>query len=352
MVLSKIWININTFYILFFSSVRPTGRRRNLNQISDDEDSERREEEEENVYLNPSLEGIEALNPSTATNVYKNVMASVGSAATRGSSQQACPAHRELASQAAVIAEDELVGDDWLIEDVRPTNKRKHTDIDKLFATGGVPRSQRDPVDRGQTRSNHSRKNSGKSNNNNNSSSKKRRTEPEVAETNEEIADIDDFNDDFFMADVMLMDDNIPSNSLSDTLSDRQDTHQKPKPKKQQKLTHMLSVDRSVNRLSLNRSHVRAAPIFTPQMAAPQPSQPVTACQPVIGALMRLNVKIQDKTIMVPVSMQRYAVLLETFHCIILTHVVANHHKKNPKNISCVYSRMTPSIILIFILQL
>ena len=54
--------------------------------------------------------------------------------------QRTKPSRPELPKPqtSALVDENEYVGDDWLIDDMQPSNKRKRLDVDHMFSTRGT----------------------------------------------------------------------------------------------------------------------------------------------------------------------------------------------------------------------
>ena len=48
----------------------------------------------------------------------------------------------------ALVSADEVAGDDWLIEDVRPTVKRKRLDVDSVFRGTSATKKRRSAANR------------------------------------------------------------------------------------------------------------------------------------------------------------------------------------------------------------
>ena len=111
--------------IQIFLNFRCVGFRPVSSMPSEDE-----EVEEEDMYHNPLLEDITA-SPQTAAEAYRSSILALGSSTHRAmarvavtaptsSSQAQRPAHRP-----ALIDEREMVGDDWLIDDLQPSSRKR-----------------------------------------------------------------------------------------------------------------------------------------------------------------------------------------------------------------------------------
>ncbi|XP_077993880.1 tonsoku-like protein [Glandiceps talaboti] len=118
----------------------------NIDSMDTEDESREREnvntevEESDELYRNPLIDNFTDFSqPENASSVYRDAIANMGSAARRTSSQT--PQQRlnladSDANQPALVAEDEYTGDDWLIDDMRQRpSKRKRIDIESVFRT-------------------------------------------------------------------------------------------------------------------------------------------------------------------------------------------------------------------------
>ena len=101
------------------------------------EDVEEQEDSEE-FYPNPALERI-LTSDSDAVSEYSGTIMGVRSSALTQVVQPNKQTSRTVPkpSTSALLNEDEAVGDDWLIEDVK-SSRQKHTNIDSVFTTRGT----------------------------------------------------------------------------------------------------------------------------------------------------------------------------------------------------------------------
>ena len=99
-------------------------------------------EEEEEAYQNPQLEVIAAA-AQTATEAYRTSILALGSSAQRAMARSApgpspspspSPHARRQAHRPALIDEREVVGDDWLVQDVQPPSRKRR----ELGSLGGI----------------------------------------------------------------------------------------------------------------------------------------------------------------------------------------------------------------------
>ena len=87
-------------------------------------------EEEEDVYRNPRLEDITA-SPQTAAEAYRSSILALGSSTHRAMARVAVttptslPQAQRPAHRPALIDEREMVGDDWLIDDLQPSSRKR-----------------------------------------------------------------------------------------------------------------------------------------------------------------------------------------------------------------------------------
>ena len=92
--------------------------------------SEDEEVEEEDVYRNPRLEDITA-SPQTAAEAYRSSILALGSSTHRAMARVAVttptslPQAQRPAHRPALIDEREMVGDDWLIDDLQPSSRKR-----------------------------------------------------------------------------------------------------------------------------------------------------------------------------------------------------------------------------------
>ncbi len=114
------------------------------------EDLEELEDSEE-LYLNPALESIKRINPDAGYSEYSGTIMEVRSSAVTQHIQPSKPTLQTVPRPptSALLSENEAVGDDWLIDDVKPS-RQKHTNIDSVFTTRGTrSRKSHDSVDEG-----------------------------------------------------------------------------------------------------------------------------------------------------------------------------------------------------------
>lgn len=98
-------------------------------------------DDSQETYPNPRLQKEKA--PKRATDFYRSAIKGVGLSATK----MVCPSQPRN-SQAPkevqpFLAEEETPDDDWLIDDMRPANKKRRLDVNDLFSTSQT--SQRAP---------------------------------------------------------------------------------------------------------------------------------------------------------------------------------------------------------------
>ncbi len=108
------------------------------------------QQDSEEIYLNPALESLEVIDPNDAANVFQKTIMEVRSSAITQNKKPwksaSHPAPKPSAPVPALLNEQETIGDDWLIEDLKPS-RRKQTNIDAFFGTGGTrSRKPRDSV--------------------------------------------------------------------------------------------------------------------------------------------------------------------------------------------------------------
>ncbi|XP_076449384.1 tonsoku-like protein [Babylonia areolata] len=91
-------------------------------------DSASSDEGEADVYRNPQLEDLVASSQS-ATETYRSSILALGSSTQRAEVRASVskPARRSQrdASQPALLSEQEMVGDDWLIDDLQPSSRKR-----------------------------------------------------------------------------------------------------------------------------------------------------------------------------------------------------------------------------------
>ncbi|XP_061196939.1 tonsoku-like protein [Saccostrea echinata] len=126
-----------------------TSMRRTLSSGSES-DSEIQEtesidftEESQDAYPNPLLQKEKP--PKRATEFYKSAIKAVGLSATKmvsASQPSNSKAQKEIQP---FLAEEEVLDDDWLIDDMKPTNRKRRLDVNDVFPKSQVPSSQRGP---------------------------------------------------------------------------------------------------------------------------------------------------------------------------------------------------------------
>ncbi|XP_064599134.1 tonsoku-like protein [Liolophura sinensis] len=265
-------------------SSKRTGSRQ-MDDDSSDSDSE--------VYIPSS-----SVNQSeSAKDSYKTAIAAVGSSALRRNSQMTSQrtssinSNKASNSRPALVNDDEIVGDDWLIDDVRPlSKKRKNPEIEKLMTTGlregseCVKRQKRSDEVLSDTEN----------------------LDPECVEP----SDVEDGGDGDLM--VVTAEDSNDSNdpdigqffsqvvrsvvcrSPSVVGSGRPTRRQKPR---QLKLTRLLARNCEVS-TSKRGSMSQSEPTVPSSIPTPADSRLSTVSQP---AAMKVKVRVKDKLLLIPV---------------------------------------------------
>nr|XP_006824749.1 PREDICTED: tonsoku-like protein-like [Saccoglossus kowalevskii] len=215
-------------------------------------DEDWNQNEFDDMYDNPLLADLEDFTESSsATDVYQDAINKLGSAINRTSSQR--PQQRTSTQQTpALVPEENYIADDWLIDDVahRPA-KRKRFGIESAFKTLG---SSQDRTTSG----------------------------------------------------------NRPKNSL--TVGNRLSVKHKAKRSKQMKLTNMAvsTTRRAHNDVSPSPSDDNDDVIIESQSNDRLPEMPHTVSNNTVtnpvGAPMRVRVKVQDKTFLIPVPSRDKAI--------------------------------------------
>lgn len=98
-------------------------------------------DDSQETYPNPRLQKEKA--PKRATDFYRSAIKGVGLSATKmvsPSQQRNSQAPKEVQP---FLAEEETPDDDWLIDDMRPANKKRRLDVNDVFSTSQT--SQRAP---------------------------------------------------------------------------------------------------------------------------------------------------------------------------------------------------------------
>ncbi|KAK3086523.1 hypothetical protein FSP39_019578 [Pinctada imbricata] len=115
--------------------------RRTLSSDSEDDSSnmDNNDQDLENIYRNPNLKR-ESISTS-ATDSYKTAIRSVGqSANSREHSSQSTSllSARKEKAEGAFVDEEKFVDDDWLIDDMRPSSKRRRVNVNGAFTSGNT----------------------------------------------------------------------------------------------------------------------------------------------------------------------------------------------------------------------
>lgn len=99
-------------------------------------------EDSEETYPNPLLEESA---PKRATDFYKSAIKRVGLSASKMVSASQPSTSKALKEIQPYLAEEEMLDDDWLIDDMRPTGKKRRLDVNDVFSKNSVSSSQRAP---------------------------------------------------------------------------------------------------------------------------------------------------------------------------------------------------------------
>lgn len=132
-------IKVLRFYFLF---------RRTLSSGSESEEMTEPEaalltDDSQEVYPNPRLQKEKA--PKRATDFYRSAIKGVGLRATKMVSPSQPRNSQAPKEVQPFLAEEETPDDDWLIDDMRPTNKKRRLDVNDVFSTNQTSSSQRAP---------------------------------------------------------------------------------------------------------------------------------------------------------------------------------------------------------------
>ncbi|XP_062583507.1 LOW QUALITY PROTEIN: tonsoku-like protein [Saccostrea cucullata] len=100
-------------------------------------------EDSQDAYPNPLLQKEKP--PKRATEFYKSAIKGVGLSATKMVSVSQPSNSKPQKEIQPFLAEEEILDDDWLIDDMKPTNRKRRLDVNDIFPKSQVPSSQRGP---------------------------------------------------------------------------------------------------------------------------------------------------------------------------------------------------------------
>ena len=219
---------------------------------------------------------IKEVPATNATEAYKEALFGIGSAVRKAQtvqSRKVSQLDHSANEMPSLIPQNEIVGDDWLVDDMRPT-KRKKYDMDGVFST----KSTRD----------HSAPRSGE----------KRKHSKENSDENADL-NVNVFHDEEPLSeDIVINEDESAVNIIENyDLNVSQDEsepsrHQRSKRSRQLKLTKFTSSTPNSFKNDVNTSLRETQ--NTPQNHSVHSSQ--VARQP-----MRVKVKVKDKLFLIPV---------------------------------------------------
>ncbi|XP_041376407.1 tonsoku-like protein isoform X2 [Gigantopelta aegis] len=267
------------------------------------------DEDSGDIYVNPHLEGHNS-DRETATTVYRDAIKSVGSSALRPTHRASISTKPHTSEISSLLTEDKIVGDDWLIEDIKSSTKRKRVDVDGFFSADRLRNVDPDDVKAKKRKSS-----------NNDAVSSDSRVETEV-----ERCDIQDYDSEPDVMRGVRHEDHIDVDRLTDlervsasdsesSVNDLQlgsvdslsrSTQKKWTVKKKHKQLKLTSFGTSQKRNVVNTetssnlmgvSFTNGSIPVEADVGRIGQSQIVTFA----GCLMRLRVKVMDKTFLIPV---------------------------------------------------
>jgi hypothetical protein len=237
---------------------------------------------------------------------------SLGSAASRRFQKHPSNHVTKSVPKSALMTECETVGDDWLIDDLRPSSKKHKGPTSNFVTTSGTKRKRSGDGDGSHSQQSKRSSDSRFSTNDDDAA--------DIVEISDQptISSSDDNVNNILNSELNFGEDSSSNDSIIEMLPDLDDfrpssksqreghdTSKKPKRQRQLKLTSFQKASFAAGLNRENNSHTRVA--FQDQSRGGLDALPAMSHDPVIPApslLMRVKVRIKDKLILVPI-MQR-----------------------------------------------
>lgn len=257
------------------------------------------------VHANPELDGFVS-QPSSATEIYRNAMDMMGSASRHGVnfSQPVTQANKSDNDRCALVNEDNCINDDWLIDDMQPS-KRRRVDVNGVFSTSNTRRSGERRCSKEET--NRQDRVNGIQDREVIESSNKERTCDKRQERSEcsGLGSDNDLLVDMFEEDFITIDDSTPDSGRHLSTGVNQRLNKANYRKKQLKITHFNTQRTQQSQRHSGSTSTVLNPSQTLHLAnntqlpvlPPQQTNQISNL-----TVMRIKVKVKDKLLLIPVT--------------------------------------------------